>query len=120
MDTATEPLCLEREEKVVMDVLRVKEPGKQFTSFEYAEYTTWAIEIITFLKVTLKLESVQVYLNGQPVDLFDGYSRTEFKKYFNNNEIVDLLIPRNIPAHRIGSFVPAMFRKEKNANEARI
>ena len=79
-------------------ILRVKEPGKQFTSFEYAEYTTWAIEIITFLKGTLKLESVQV-LNGPMVDLFDGYSRTEFKKYFKNNEIVDLLIPRNVPAH---------------------
>lgn len=82
-----------------MDVLRVKEPGKQFSSFNYVECTTWAIEIITFLKVTLKLESVQV-LNGPMVDLFDGYSRTEFKKYFNNNEIVDLLIPRNVPAHR--------------------
>lgn len=99
MDGHCNRAAMFRKKKVVMDVLRVKEPGKQFSFFEYVEYTTWAVEIIIFLKETLGLESVQV-LNGPTVDLLDGYSRTEFKKYFNNNEIVDLLIPRNIPAHR--------------------
>jgi len=76
-----------RKKKVVMNVLRVKEPGKQFSSFKYVECTTWAVEIITFLKETLGLESVQV-LNGPMVDLFDGYSRTEFKR----STIMKLLI----------------------------
>lgn len=87
-----------RKKNVVMQVLRVKEPGKQFLRYEYTQKITWAIEIITFLKETLGLESVQV-LNGPMVDLFDGYSLTEFNDYFYDNEVVDLLIPKNVPTH---------------------
>lgn len=79
-------------------MLRVKEPGKQFSSFAYVQQITWAIEVVSFLTKTLRLESVQV-LNGPMVDLFDPSSRMEFKKYFYSNEIVDLLIPRDVPVH---------------------
>lgn len=53
---------------------------------------------MNFLTETLGLKSVQV-LNGPMVDLLNPSSRLEFKKYFDNNEIVDLLVPRNVPAH---------------------
>ena len=88
-----------RKKRVAMDVLRVKEPGKQFSSFEYVQIKTWASTVMNFLTETLGLKSVQV-LNGPMVDLLNPSSRLEFKKYFDNNEIVDLLIPRNVPAHR--------------------
>ncbi len=87
-----------RKKKVVMQVLRVKEPGKQFSSFEYVEFVTWPFEIMDFLKRELLLESVQVF-DGPIINLSDLDSRSEFNDYFYANDIVDLLVPSDAPAH---------------------
>lgn len=98
MDGHCNRAAMFRKKKVAMEVLRVKEPGKQFSFFEYVEYTTWPQEITLFLIVILKLESVQV-LNGPMIDFSDLDSRPEFNDYFYANDIVDLLVPSDVPAH---------------------
>ena len=74
-------------------ILRLKDGEKRLVNSDIPWEVTYSYEVKSFLKDGLKLDSFQI-LNAGKIDLFDAESWVEFRSYFFNNEIVDILIPK--------------------------
>ena len=88
-----------RKKRMAAKVFRVKGAYMRLTNYSYYSNSPkkllWAFQVMDFLKDDLGLKSVQI-VDGPTIDIFDLDSRAEFEIYFNNNKIVDILVPSNI------------------------
>lgn len=89
-----------RKKRMAAKVFRVKGAYMRLTNYSYYSNSPkkllWAFQVMDFLKDDLGLKSVQI-VDGPTVDLFDIDSRCEFETHFNNNQVVDILIPNTAP-----------------------
>ena len=89
-----------RKKRMAAKVFRVKDAYMRLANWSYYNKSPknlrWAFQVMDFLKDDLGLKSVQI-IDGPMVDLFDIDSRCEFETHFNNNQVVDILIPNTAP-----------------------
>lgn len=84
--------------KKQLKILRVKD-GKKRLSNADSDYgggeLTYSSEVLSFLKNKLNLDSVHI-LDGSTIYIPDPDYCVEFDDYFWDNEMVDILVPKEV------------------------